>query len=79
MSTRPDVYAASDYAGIETPKFRAYYGYAETCPHTDEWCFVVWKGGKEVFRARNTELLNVASGEGPKDMLIAGLALYLAK
>lgn len=77
--TRPDVYSASDYAGIETPRFKAYYGYEETDPTTDEWCFVVWKNGKEVFRERNTRLLQIANGEGPVDMLLAGLALYLSK
>lgn len=76
---RPDIYVASDYAGIETPRFKAYYGYEEVDPHTDEWCFVVWKNDKEVFRVRNTQLLDAACGDGPKDMLIAGLALYLSK
>lgn len=76
---RPDIYSASDYAGFETGAYKAYYGYEETDPTTDEWCFVLYKRGKEVFRARNTELLMVAAGEGPSDMLIAGLALYFRK
>lgn len=75
---KPLIYSASDYASIDTGKFKAYYGYEEV-GQTEEWNFVVWKNGKEVFRKTNSELLDIACGEGPLDMLVAGLALYLGK
>ena len=76
---RPTVYSAGDYAGFETPRFRAYYGYEQIDEQSEEWCMVVWKNGKEVFRKTNSELLDVACGDSPVDMLLAGLCLYLCK
>lgn len=75
----PNVYSAGDYAGFDSPKIRAYYGYEQVDEQTEEWCFCVWKNGKEVFRKTNSELLNVACGESPEAMLIAGLSLFLSK
>jgi hypothetical protein len=76
---RPIIYSASDYACLESGRIKAYYGYEQIDQDTDEWCFVVWKNNKEVFRKTNSELLDIPCGDGPKDMLIAGLALYLGK
>lgn len=79
----PDIDYGLDYASMETDKIRCYYGSKERDPLTSDWCFVVWKksigGEKEVFRATNEQLLNVAYGERVSDMLIAGLALYLSR
>ena len=36
---KPDVYRASDYAGVSTKDFTAYYGYEEI-DENEEWCFV---------------------------------------
>jgi hypothetical protein len=74
----PIVYKGSDYASIEG-KVQAYYGPNETDPDTFEWCMVVRKNGKEVFRRTNSELLAIAAGESPMDMLLSGLAIYLNK
>lgn len=76
---RPDIFDTNKSAGFNTPKLKVYYGQDSTDPETGEWQFTVTKNGKEVFSILNSELLTVANGEGPKDMLIAGLALYLAK
>lgn len=73
------VYSASDYACTEGGKVQAYYGYEVTDPDTEEWCFVVRKSGKEIFRKTNSQLLEIAGGESPLDMLCAGLALFVNK
>lgn len=79
---KPIIYSANNHAAI-TGKISCYYGPEETDPLTGDWMFVVWKNTvgsqKEVFRVSNTELLDVACGNSPSDMLIAGLALYLSK
>lgn len=75
---RPNCYIAGDYAGIEGP-IEAYYGYEVVDEDTEEWCFVVRKKGKEVFRRTNSQLLEIAPNNSPEGMLIAGLALYLNK
>ncbi len=74
----PNNYIAGDYAGFDANKYKVYYGYEQIDQESEEWCFVVWKGGREVFRRTNSELLNVAAQESPEAMLIAGLSLYLA-
>jgi len=81
---KPIIYTANDYASIDTGKISVYYGEREADPVSGEWSFVVWKNNpnglqKEVLRVSNSQLLDIASGEGPKDMLIAGLSLWLAK
>jgi hypothetical protein len=35
---KPEVYSSSDYAGITTKNFKAYYGY-EVEDENEEWCF----------------------------------------
>lgn len=76
---RPDIFDTNKSAGFNTTKLKVYYGPDATDPETGEWQFTITKNGKEVFSLLNSELLLVANGEGPKDMLIAGLALYLAR
>ncbi len=34
---KPNVYVASDYAGLKVPGIKFYYGYEKT--ENDEWCF----------------------------------------
>lgn len=72
-------YKASDYAGFEGGKWSAYYGYEETDPDTDDWCFSLKKDGKEVFRATNEQLLAICPEESPLGMCFAGMALYLSR
>lgn len=43
----PDVYSASDYAGISTENFSAYYGYEEV-GENDEWCFIATIGDTKI-------------------------------
>jgi hypothetical protein len=81
---KPIVYKTRDSAAINSGKMAVYYGEQETDPMTNEWCGVVFKNGtnglqKEVFRATNSQLLEVSAGESPTDMLVATLALYLAR
>jgi hypothetical protein len=74
----PNNYIGRDFASFDANKIKAYYGPNEIDQESEEFCFVLWKGGKEIFRRTNTELLNVAAQESPEAMLIAGLSLYLA-
>ena len=62
---------------IEKDKFQIYYGPDETDENTGDYCMVISKNGKEVFRRTNAELLDIANGEGMKDLIIAGLVTYL--
>lgn len=48
---KPNVYWASDYAGIDVPRVgKFYYGYEETIGSEDEeeWCFSARFGNQEV-------------------------------
>lgn len=74
----PNIYIASDHVLLETLKFKAYYGH-ELVDYDGQWCFAVWKNGKEVFWKSNSELLEVACGESPEALFIAGLGMYLCK
>lgn len=76
---KPNIYSTGDYCGFESGKVKVYYGHEQIDGTTEEWCFVVWKNGKEVARYTNSQLLDIACGDSPKAMLIAGLALYLGK
>ena len=81
---KPIVYTGGTFAAINSGKYSCYYGENEVDPVSGEWKFVMFQNKtnglqKEVFSATNSQLLEVANGEGPVDMLIAGLALYLAK
>ena len=76
---RPYILSGNREVLIDTPKVKMYYGERETDPLTGDYCFVVYKNGKEVFRKTNSELLDVACGESPEAMLIAGLSLFLSK
>lgn len=72
-------YRASDYAGFEDGKWSVYYGKDEIDPITQDWCFVMKKNGKEVFRATNEQLLAICPEESPLGMLVAGLSLYMSR
>ena len=47
MSNKPEYYRASDYAGISSKYFSAYYGYEQT-DENDEWCFVASFNDEEI-------------------------------
>lgn len=76
---KPYIAYTNRSAEIENGKYRVYYGENETDPRTHDYCMVIWKNDKEVFRKTNEQLLEIANGEGLKDLIIAGLALYLSK
>lgn len=75
----PNNYIGRDFASFDSGKIKVYYGPDFIDEETEEFCCVVFKNNKEVFRRTNSELLNVAAGESPEAMLIAGLSLYLAR
>jgi|GEM_PF-6298552 len=75
----PNNYIGRDFASFDSGKIKVYYGSDVIDEDSQEFCFAVYKNNKEVFRRTNSELLNVAAGESPEAMLIAGLSLYLAK
>lgn len=76
---KPDISYSRNSAELLTPKFRVYYGEDQVDPKTEEWQLVIWKNDKEVARYNNSELLNVAYGERPSDLLLAGIALFWSK
>jgi len=72
-------YNGRDFAGFGSTnsKIITYYGPDQIDEETGEFCFVVWKSGKEVFRKTNTQLSDFAGEHSPQGMLIAGLMMYL--
>ena len=64
-------------AELEKANIKVYYGDAVTDERTGDFCFVIYKNGKEIFRRTNAELLDIANGEGMKDLVIAGLFAYM--
>jgi len=51
----PNVYSSSDYAGLVSGTFSAYYGYEEE-NEDGEWCFVAKDNGKEILRIPSSDL-----------------------
>jgi hypothetical protein len=76
---KPDISYSRYSAEIKSGKFKVYYGCDQVDPKTGEWNMVIWKNDKEVARFTNSELLAVAYGERPSDLMLAGLALYLGR
>lgn len=76
---RPDIVIKYNEAWIESPRFSVYYGPKNIDENTQEWLCIIKKNDKEVARYTNSQLLDIACGDGPSDMLIAGLSLYLGK
>lgn len=78
---KPYVSTASDYAIATTGKFHFYYGYEETDPNTEDWCFVAKKSGKEVMRLTNSQLLELCDvdAQSPESMLLTGILAYVGR
>lgn len=74
---RPYISYTTRSAEIEKANISVYYGEKETDERSGDYCMVIRKNGKEVFRKTNSELLEIANGEGLKDLIIAGLIAYL--
>jgi hypothetical protein len=75
--SKPYISYTNRSVDIASGKMRVYYGENELDVLSGDYCMVIWKGDKEVFRKTNTELLDIANGEGLKDIIIAGLVSYL--
>jgi hypothetical protein len=73
---KPYISHSRESSEIKTDRHYIYYGPIVT-DEKGEWCCVINKNGKEVARYSNSQLLDVGSGESPKDMLIAAISLYL--
>lgn len=44
---KPEIYSASDYAGLSTKNVQFYYGY-EVVDENDEWCFTAKLGDTDI-------------------------------
>jgi hypothetical protein len=75
----PDITYSNRSIEVRTDKYTIIYGESEPDYFTDEWCFVVFKGGKEKARFTNSELLEEAQGERPVDVFLAGMVKYFCK
>ena len=72
-------YEASDYAGIKTDGFEAYYGYVVTVTDGDggeEWCFMAKFGGRSKMIPQS-ELPGKPDYFNCAECLIAGMAVIL--
>ena len=76
---KPDITVKHNEAWVDSSKVTAYYGPMNIDENTQEWLCVIKKNGKQVFSASNSQLLDVACGESPESMLLAGIALYLSR
>ena len=75
--TKPYIFYSNRSALIETGKHSIYYGEDEIDPISGDYCLVVRRGEKEIARYTNSQLLEMANGEGMKDLVIAGLVIML--
>lgn len=74
--SKPEVYSASDYAGISTENFSAYYGY-EQVDENDEWCFTATI--EETKIKIPFSKLKAKDQFNCKDCLLMGIAWVLTK
>ena len=72
------LWSDSREAGFEAGRYFARYSDNVKDSKTGDWCFTLTKGGREVFRMTNAELLAIASEETPIGMLMAGMTTYMA-
>lgn len=74
----PNVYEASDYAGLVAKNLDAYYGYEQTTGEGDdaEWCFVASVNGKEIARIPESKL-GARDQFNCEENLLCGLAILL--
>lgn len=72
---KPEIYSASDYAGIASKNFEAYYGYEVT--ENDEWCFKATFYETEIIipfsKLQADDMFNC------KDCLLTGIAWLFQK
>lgn len=79
MNKQIDVYSSGDYAGVYIGGYSFYYGYEETDPITEEWCFHVTFEDKEIARFTTSQLDAVASTDKtPQSYLLAGMSLWIS-
>jgi len=85
-----ETFINDDYAALDVGDLEFYYGYESTycskhghgsengCEDCDdlEWCFVVFKKGKLIFKKRQSQL-PVAANSDPVVFLLAGIGSYL--
>lgn len=69
-------YSASDYAGLETKNFKAYYGYEEV-DENEEWCFVARFEGKVIKISNST--LPVKDKFDCNECLLVGIGMILSE
>ena len=71
---------SDDYATLKSGELTFYYGYEQTFPETDEWCFTVEKNGIRLMTIPYSEikkLSNEVELETISDFLMAGIGIYL--
>lgn len=75
--SKPFITTSRNSSTLITGKYEFNYSPDRTDELTGDWLLIVKKNGKEVASYTNSELLEVANGEGPVDLLLAGVGLYL--
>lgn len=79
-----DVYTSDDYCGLESGKYKFYFGYEETfCEEhgtescdDSEWAFTAQVDDKEVMRIPKSKL-HPTKDEVPFWYLVAGIGMFL--
>jgi len=72
----PDIYSASDYAGLSSKNLTAYYGY-EVTDENDEWCFEA-KFNNEIIKIPSSKL-GVKDKFDCTECLLRGISLVMMK
>jgi hypothetical protein len=64
---------------IENGKWTVSYGEKHADYFSGEWKMIIYKNGEEKAFYTNSELLDMAQGERPVDLVLAGMAKYFMK
>lgn len=76
---RPEISYFNRSIEIDYNKYEIYYGENELDEYTGDYCLTIKKNGKEVYRKSNAELLDIANGESPLDLVLAGMVQYFCR
>lgn len=72
-------YYSDDYAELESGNLSFYYGYEVEDPETEDWCFQVKKGGREIFTMTGSKIeksIDDRQLNTPQDYLVAGIGIW---
>ena len=74
-----EYYYSDDYAGMNSGKYKFYFGY-ESVDENDEWCFTVNENGVETFKINESYIIKNTKHvhlDRPTEFLTAGIGIWM--